>query len=171
MTRKKRRLILIAACGSVLALAVGLILFAMSGSIVFFKSPSEIEAQAIPSGTRLRLGGLVQDGSLKRGPDQVIDFAVTDHGATIAVQYKGLLPDLFREGQGVVAEGVLEPGNRFRADTVLAKHDESYMPREVADALKKQGRWQEGGPQGGPQGQAPAASASAGGTLGPRSER
>ncbi len=167
MTRKKRRLILIAVCGSVLALAVGLILFAMSGSIVFFKSPSEIEAQAIPAGTRLRLGGLVQDGSLKRGTDQAIDFAVTDHGATIAVHYKGLLPDLFREGQGVVAEGVLEPGNRFRADTVLAKHDESYMPREVADALKKQGRWQEGGQQG----QAPASSASAGGTLGPRSER
>lgn len=165
VTRKKRRLILIAVCGSVLALAVGLILFAMSGSIVFFRSPSEIEAQAIPAGTRLRLGGLVQDGSLKRGPGQTIDFAVTDHGATIAVQYTGLLPDLFREGQGVVAEGVLEPGNRFKADTVLAKHDESYMPREVADALKKQGRWQEGGPQ------ATGPSASAGGTLGPRSER
>lgn len=170
MTRKKRRLVLILSCGSVLTLAVGLILFAMSGSIVFFKSPSEIEAQAIPVGTRLRLGGLVQDGSLKRGPDQTIDFAVTDHGATIAVQYKGLLPDLFREGQGVVAEGVLEPGHRFRADTVLAKHDESYMPREVADALKKQGRWQEGGAQGAAPAAAPSAAAN-GGTLGPRSER
>jgi cytochrome c-type biogenesis protein CcmE len=171
VTRKKRRLILIAACGSVLTLAVGLILFAMSGSIVFFRSPSDIEAQAIPPGTRIRLGGLVQDGSLKRGPGQTVDFAVTDHGATIAVQYTGLLPDLFREGQGVVAEGVVEPGNRFKADTVLAKHDESYMPREVADALKKQGRWQEKGDGAAAPANSPAASAAAGGTLGPRSER
>jgi len=86
----------------------------------------------------------VKDGSLRRGPDQTVDFAVTDTNETVEVHYKGLLPDLFREGQGVVAEGVLEPGGQFRADTVLAKHDESYMPREVADALKAQGRWQEG---------------------------
>ncbi len=169
MTRKSRRLVLIAACGGVLALAVGLILFAMRGAIVFFRSPSEIVAQAIPPGTRLRLGGLVTDGSLRRGPGQSVDFSVTDTNATVQVQYTGLLPDLFREGQGVVAEGVLEPGNLFRADTVLAKHDESYMPREVADALKAQGRWQERGATAKP---APApASASADGALGQRSER
>lgn len=144
MTRKSRRLILIAACGAVLALALGLILSAMSGSIVFFRSPSEVAAQGVAPGTRFRLGGLVKDGSLQRGPDQTVDFAVTDTNATVQVQYRGLLPDLFREGQGVVAEGRLEPGGIFRADTVLAKHDESYMPREVADALKAQGRWQEG---------------------------
>lgn len=144
MTRKSRRLILIAACGAVLALALGLILSAMSGSIVFFRSPTEVASQAVTPGTRFRLGGLVKDGSLQRGPDQTVDFSVTDTNATVQVQYRGLLPDLFREGQGVVAEGTLQPGGIFRADTVLAKHDESYMPREVADALKAQGRWQEG---------------------------
>ena len=165
VTRKSRRLILIAACGAVLALAVGLILSAMSGSIVFFRSPSEVAAHGVGPGTRFRLGGLVKDGSLQRGPNQTVDFAVTDTNATVQVQYTGLLPDLFREGQGVVAEGTLEPGGIFRADTVLAKHDESYMPREVADALKAQGRWQEGGKP------APKAADAAPPTLGPRSER
>ena len=175
MTRKSRRLIMIAVCGGVLTLAVGLILSAMSGSIVFFRSPSEVAQQGVAPGTRFRLGGLVQDGSLKRGPDQTVDFAVTDTNATVAVQYRGLLPDLFREGQGGVAEGTLGPGGIFRADTVLAKHDESYMPREVADALKAQGRWQEGG-KAGPKPDPKTASAgtpasSDAATLGPRSER
>ena len=165
MTRKSRRLILIAACGGVLALALGLILTAMQGSIVFFRSPSEVAAQAVPPGTRFRLGGLVQDGTLKRGPDQTVDFTVTDTAATVSVQYRGLLPDLFREGQGVVAEGTLTRDGVFRADTVLAKHDESYMPREVADALKAQGRWQEGGAK------AAASPAASDKTLGQRSER
>lgn len=170
MTRKSRRLVLIAACGLVLALALGLILTAMRGSIVFFRSPAEVAAQVVAPGTRFRLGGLVQDGSLKRGPDQNVDFTVTDTAATVAVHYRGLLPDLFREGQGVVAEGTLDRDGVFRADTVLAKHDESYMPREVADALKAQGRWQEGGGKAG----APAASdktLSSDKTLGQRSER
>ncbi|KQQ47887.1 cytochrome C biogenesis protein CcdA [Methylobacterium sp. Leaf125] len=173
MTRKSRRLILIAACGAVLALALGLILSAMSGSIVFFRSPTEVAAQTVATGTRFRLGGLVKDGSLQRGPDQTVDFAVTDTNATIAVQYRGLLPDLFREGQGVVAEGTLLPGGVFRADTVLAKHDESYMPREVADALKAQGRWQEGkGMVDKPAAAAPETKTAAGDkTLGQRSER
>ncbi|MBX9934458.1 MAG: cytochrome c maturation protein CcmE [Methylobacterium sp.] len=175
MTRKSRRLIMIAVCGGVLALAVGLILSAMSGSIVFFRSPSEVAQQGVAAGTRFRLGGLVQDGSLKRGPDQTVDFAVTDTNATVAVQYRGLLPDLFREGQGVVAEGTLGPGGIFKADTVLAKHDESYMPREVADALKAQGRWQEGG-KGGVKPNPKTVSAGTpvspdAATLGPRSER
>ncbi|AWN39573.1 cytochrome c maturation protein CcmE [Methylobacterium durans] len=143
MTRRKaRRLVLISACGTVLALAVGLILSAMSGSIVFFRSPTEVAQQGVAPGTRFRLGGLVKEGSLRRGPDQTVDFAVTDTNSTVQVSYKGLLPDLFREGQGVVTEGMLEPSGLFRADTVLAKHDESYMPREAADALKAQGHWQ-----------------------------
>ncbi len=169
MTRKRRRLILICICGGVLVVAVGLILNAMSGSIVFFRSPSEVAAQAVAPGTRFRLGGLVEAGSLRRGPDQTVDFIITDTGSTVPVHYKGLLPDLFREGQGVVAEGRLEPGGLFRADTVLAKHDEAYMPREVADALKAQGRWQEGGKAA----TAPSADASAGPdkALGPRSAR
>ena len=173
MTRKSRRLILIAACGAVLALALGLILSAMSGSIVFFRSPAEVAAQGVPPGTRFRLGGLVKDGSVKRGPDQHVEFAVTDTNATVPVQYRGLLPDLFREGQGIVAEGTLDVGGVFRADTVLAKHDENYMPREVADALKAQGRWQEGGgkdaSKAAPKDGAKPETADA--TLGQRSER
>lgn len=169
MTRKSRRLILIASCGAVLALALGLILSAMSGSIVFFRSPAEVAAQGVPPGTRFRLGGLVKDGSVKRGPDQNVEFSVTDTNAAVPVQYRGLLPDLFREGQGIVAEGSLDAGGVFRADTVLAKHDENYMPREVADALKAQGRWQEGGGKETPKEAVKPASADA--TLGQRSER
>ena len=173
LTRKSRRLILIACCGAVLALALGLILSAMTGSIVFFRSPAEVAANAVPPGTRFRLGGLVTDGSLKRGPDQSVEFSVTDTGATIPVQYRGQLPDLFREGQGIVAEGKLDAGGVFRADTVLAKHDENYMPREVADALKAQGRWQEGGGKDAAKGAPkPEAGGAAGDpTLGKRSER
>ena len=170
MTRKSRRLILIAACGAVLALALGLILSAMTGSIVFFRSPAEVAAQGVAPGTRFRLGGLVKDGSVKRGPDQTVEFSVTDTASTVPVTYRGLLPDLFREGQGIVAEGSLDAGGVFRADTVLAKHDETYMPREVADALKAQGRWQEGG--GKEAGKAgPKAEAAPAATLGQRSER
>lgn len=146
MTRRKaRRLGLIAVSGAVLALAVGLILSAMSGSIVFFRSPGEVAAQGVAVGARFRLGGLVQEGSVVRRPDQRIAFAVTDTAATVAVEYRGLLPDLFREGQGVVAEGFLDVAGTFHADTVLAKHDETYMPREVAGALKQRGHWQAGG--------------------------
>lgn len=144
MTRKQRRLGLIGGCGVVLAVAVGLVLSAMSSSIVFFRSPSEIAKEHLPPGTRIRIGGLVENGSVKRGDDLRIRFKVTDGEHAIAVRYQGLVPDLFREGQGVVAEGTIEPGNTLAADTVLAKHDERYMPREVVDALKKAGRWQEG---------------------------
>jgi cytochrome c-type biogenesis protein CcmE len=142
--RRARRLVLITVCGAVLALAVGLILSAMSGSIVFFRSPGEVAAQGMAVGARFRLGGLVQDGSVVRGPDQRVAFAVTDAAATVPVTYRGLLPDLFREGQGVVAEGAIDADGTFRADTVLAKHDETYMPREVAGALKARGHWQGG---------------------------
>jgi cytochrome c-type biogenesis protein CcmE len=98
----------------------------------------------IPAGKRFRLGGMVEQGSLSRGDNLAVSFKVSDGGATLPVNFKGILPDLFREGQGVVAEGALDANGVFKADTVLAKHDETYMPKEVADALKKQGRWKEG---------------------------
>jgi cytochrome c-type biogenesis protein CcmE len=142
MTRKQRRLTLIGVAGSVLAIALGLVLYAMNDTIVFFNSPADIQAKSVQPGTRIRLGGLVKEGSVQRGADQQITFEVMDAQSSIKVNYKGLLPDLFREGQGVVAEGVLESPSVFRADSVLAKHDENYMPREVADTLKKQGHWQ-----------------------------
>lgn len=144
MTRKQRRLTLIGVSGLVLLAAVGLVLSAMRDSIVFFRSPSEIAERHPAPGTRLRIGGLVKPSSLVRGDNLNIRFAVTDGKADIPVHYQGIVPDLFREGQGVVAEGRFESDGSFSADTVLAKHDERYMPREVVDALKKSGRWQEG---------------------------
>jgi cytochrome c-type biogenesis protein CcmE len=143
MTRKQRRLILIGGSVGVLALAVGLVLNAMSGSIVFFNSPTDVAEKQITVGTRIRIGGLVKPGSLQRGANMRVKFEVTDGKSDVAVRYQGIVPDLFREGQGVVAEGKLEPGKILDADTVLAKHDERYMPKEVVDALKKSGRWDE----------------------------
>lgn len=142
MTRKQRRLTLIGGAGAVLAIALGLVLYAMNDTIVFFNSPADIQAKNVKPGTRFRLGGLVQNGSVQRDGNQQVTFVVMDAQSSIVVHYRGLLPDLFREGQGVVAEGVLENPGAFRADTVLAKHDETYMPREVADALRRQGHWQ-----------------------------
>jgi len=142
MTRKQRRLTLIGTAGAVLTLALGLVLYAMNDSIVFFNAPSEILARNVQPGTRLRIGGLVKEGSVRRDGDQLVTFAVTDLQNAVEVRYRGLLPDLFREGQGVVAEGRLEAPGIFRAETVLAKHDETYMPREVAEALRRQGHWQ-----------------------------
>ncbi|MFZ0026931.1 MAG: cytochrome c maturation protein CcmE [Pseudolabrys sp.] len=144
MTRKQRRLTLIGASLAVLAIAAALVLGALRDSIVFFNSPTDVADKRIPLGTRMRIGGLVKPGSLQRGDNLQVSFAVTDGNADIAVRYQGIVPDLFREGQGVVAEGKLESGGVLAADTVLAKHDERYMPREVVDALKKSGRWQEG---------------------------
>jgi cytochrome c-type biogenesis protein CcmE len=142
MTRKQRRLTMIGCALVVLAFAAGLVLYALRDSIVFFSTPSMAAEQHIVPGKRFRLGGLVQPGSLKCG-DGAVTFDVADGSATMAVAYKGILPDLFREGQGVVAEGALDSSGVFRADTVLAKHDENYMPKEVADALKKQGHWKD----------------------------
>jgi cytochrome c-type biogenesis protein CcmE len=142
MTRKQRRLTMIGCALAVLAFAAGLVLYALRDSIVFFSTPSMAAEQHIVPGKRFRLGGLVQPGSLKCG-DGAVTFDVADGSATMAVAYKGILPDLFREGQGVVAEGALDSSGVFRADTVLAKHDENYMPKEVADALKKQGHWKD----------------------------
>jgi cytochrome c-type biogenesis protein CcmE len=144
MTRKQRRLILIGAAVGVLGLAVGLVLNAMRDSLVFFNSPTDVIEKQVQPGTRIRLGGLVSPGSIERGADLNVRFEVTDGNRAVAVAYRGILPDLFREGQGVVTEGALDTGGVFRADVVLAKHDETYMPREVADALKRQGHWKEG---------------------------
>jgi cytochrome c-type biogenesis protein CcmE len=143
MTRKRRRLILIGGALCVLAVAVGLMLNAFRDSIVFFNSPTDVAEKHIAPGTRIRIGGLVKAGSVVRGDDLKIRFDVTDGNRDIAVAYQGVLPDLFREGQGVVAEGALDTGGLFDADTILAKHDENYMPKEVADALKKSGRWKD----------------------------
>ena len=144
LTRKQRRLTLIGLAGVVLVAAAVLILYALSDRIVFFNSPSDVIANKLAPGSRIRLGGLVEAGSVVKEADGRVAFAVTDGNASIKVAYQGILPDLFREGQGVVTEGVITAGGGFTADTVLAKHDETYMPREVVDALKKQGRWQEG---------------------------
>jgi cytochrome c-type biogenesis protein CcmE len=143
VTRKQRRLILIGSSLGVLALAAGLVLFALKDSIVFFNSPTDVVEKHVQPGTRIRLGGLVKPGTVQRGDQLAVRFEVTDGNRAIAVNYQGILPDLFREGQGVIAEGMLEPGGAFKADTVLAKHDEKYMPKEVADALKKQGHWKD----------------------------
>jgi len=143
MTRKKRRMMLIGGAGAVLFAAVGLILFALQDQIVFFNSPSDLAENGVKPGQRIRLGGLVKETTLVRGEGTEISFVVTDGGADVKVTYAGILPDLFREGQGVVTEGAMNPDGSFQADTVLAKHDETYMPKEVADALKEQGHWQE----------------------------
>jgi cytochrome c-type biogenesis protein CcmE len=144
LTRRVRRLSLIAAALAVIGAAAGIALFALSDSIVFFYSPSEVVQKAVQPGARLRVGGLVKTGSLVRSAGENVAFVVTDGANELTVAYQGLLPDLFREGQGVVAEGFLEAPGEMRAETILAKHDERYMPREVVEALKKQGRWQEG---------------------------
>ena len=144
MTRKTRRLTLIGAALGLFGLALGLTLFALRDTIVFFYGPSEYAAKAPPPGTRLRIGGLVKAGSFLKEGGQSFVFDVTDTAHDVKVAYSGLLPDLFREGQGAVVEGAVGADGVFRADSVLAKHDERYMPREVADALKQQGVWKEG---------------------------
>ncbi|MGB0084231.1 MAG: cytochrome c maturation protein CcmE [Rhodomicrobiaceae bacterium] len=143
MTRKQRRSVLIVGGLAALSVAAFLVLSALRNSIVFFYSPSDVAQQGIQPGHRFRLGGLVSTGSVKHLSGKDVEFEISDGNRSIEVSFSGLLPDLFREGQGVVAEGKLGPSGRFVADTVLAKHDEKYMPREVVDALKKQGRWQE----------------------------
>ncbi len=144
MTRKQRRLTMIGSAGAVLAVALALILFALNDQIVFFQSPSDIAQKSIPAGQRIRLGGLVEDGSVIRADNAQVSFRVTDMENTVSVTYKGILPDLFREGQGVVTEGIINADGVFVADSVLAKHDENYIPKEVAEALKDQGHWQGG---------------------------
>jgi cytochrome c-type biogenesis protein CcmE len=147
MTRKQFRLAFIAGALAVGGVAVGLMLYALRGSVALFLSPSEIVAQKVAPGARLRVGGLVANGSTDKTATSLA-FKVSDGAHELGVdcvsECFGSIPDLFREGQGVVAEGVLEADGRLRADQILAKHDERYMPKEVVEALKKQGRWQEG---------------------------
>ncbi|MGC2414218.1 MAG: cytochrome c maturation protein CcmE [Stellaceae bacterium] len=146
MTRKRRRLLALAVGLGLLGAATAMVLAAFNDNLVFFYGPSDLAAKKIPPGRRIRIGGLVEKQSLVREADgHRLDFRVTDGKTDIAVVYDGVLPDLFREGQGVVAEGRLRGDGVFVATSVLAKHDEKYMPPEVADALKKAGRWQEGG--------------------------
>lgn len=147
MTRKQKRLALIAGLAVVIAIAAALVLTALRDQIVFFYSPSDVITRGVEPGHPIRLGGLVKDGSwVRNGQDNV--FVVTDGGAEIEASYTGILPDLFREGQGVVAEGSMGDDGKFVATNVLAKHDENYIPKEVVDALKAQGEWR---PEGGAQ--------------------
>ena len=139
MTRKQKRLAIIGGGVSFIMIAAFLVMFAFGQSIAYFYMPGDLEKTSVAPGTRIRLGGLVAEGSVKRGEGRTVSFAVTDGGATVPVSYTGILPDLFREGQGVVAEGAMNDAGVFVADTVLAKHDETYMPKDVADRLKAQG--------------------------------
>lgn len=141
MTRKGTRLTLIATTGVTLAVATGLVLFALRDGIVFFYGPSEMAEKAPSPGTRLRIGGLVQKGSVSHTGPGMVSFVITDLKKGVRVSYTGLLPDLFREGQGIVAEGTVEGPGLFQADTVLAKHDERYIPKSVVDKLKRQNTW------------------------------
>lgn len=147
MTRKKRRLYFVLLGMLALGSAVALVLTAISDSLVYFYTPSDLKAQTVPEGRRMRIGGLVEEGSVAKD-GKTVTFKVTDLSAAIPVIYSGVLPDLFREGQGVVAEGKVGTDGVFQAAEVLAKHDENYMPKEVAEALKKSGQWQ--GKQGNP---------------------
>lgn len=142
MTRKQKRLGIIAGAMGFLAIAAGLVLFALRQEIVFFRTPTDLQTLSVKPGERLRLGGLVEKGSVVRGSGNLVTFGVTDTEKAVKVTYDGILPDLFREEQGVVVEGALGGDGVFVADSVLAKHDENYMPREVADALKEKGVWQ-----------------------------
>jgi len=142
--RARRRFVFIAVAAPVLALAVGLTLWAMREQVTYFYSPSEAARSEIAPGATVRLGGLVETGSVVTQQDGSNQFLVTDGGASVVVHYHGDLPDLFREGQGVVVQGAFQADGEFTASQVLAKHDETYMPREVADALRREGRWREG---------------------------
>jgi len=145
MTRKKRRLYILLLCGIGLGSATALTLTAFQDNLVFFRSPSDIARETPPAGRAFRLGGLVEEGSVQRQGEHegrpAIHFRVTDGANTVPVVFAGVLPDLFREGQGVVTQGMMGPDGVFRAREVLARHDETYMPPEVADALKRSGHW------------------------------
>jgi cytochrome c-type biogenesis protein CcmE len=141
MTRKRRRLYVVVAGMLMLGVATALVLTNLEENLRYFYSPTEIAENKVPEGIRFRVGGIVLKDSLVRNGDGSVKFSVTDLTATVPVTFKGILPDLFREGQGVIAEGRLAADGTFRAEDVLAKHDETYMPKEVADALKKSGQW------------------------------
>src|SRR3954465_737889 len=139
--RKQQRLALIVLALVLVGGATGLVLAALDDKVAFFVTPTDLAQRQLAAGKRFRLGGLVVDGSIRREPDGTVWFAVTDKAKEVRVAYKGLLPDLFRDGQGVVTQGVLREDGVFQASEVLAKHDENYLPKEVADALKQSGHW------------------------------
>ena len=142
--KARRRLTVLAVAAPILALAVGLSLYAMRDAVVFFYGPSEAQAKHVPAGQTVRIGGLVAPGSVRRRPDGTLLFDIADHASKVTAIYHGEPPDLFREGQGVVAQGAFDAAGAFQASQVLAKHDERYMPKEVVDALKKSGEWRPG---------------------------
>lgn len=150
--RKRQRLVLVIVALVLLGGAGGLVLFALSDSVAFFVTPSDIATGRVEADKRFRLGGLVVDGSVER-QNGTVQFRLTDQANEVPVRYRGILPDLFREGQGIVAQGVLGEDGVFAASEVLAKHDESYMPPEVAEALKQAGVWRHGEAAGGGTGQ------------------
>ena len=147
MTRKQKRFTIIGVGMSFLLSAVLLVMFALSSEITYFHSPTDVIEKAVKPETRIRLGGLVEQGSIVRGQGTKVSFTITDNEQTVVVNYDGILPDLFREGQGVITEGAFNVmGGPFVADSVLAKHDENYMPKEIADSLKERGVWKDGEP-------------------------
>ena len=146
--KARRRLMVVSVAAPILALAAGLSLYAMGDAAVFFYSPKMAADKHVPAGRNVRLGGLVAPGSVRKLSDGTVEFNVTDNAAVDKVVFKGDLPDLFREGQGVVTEGSFDRDGVFVAREVLAKHDERYMPKEVADALKKNGEWRGDGATG-----------------------
>ncbi|MDI7775368.1 cytochrome c maturation protein CcmE [Asticcacaulis sp. EMRT-3] len=142
--RARRRLIVFLIAAPVLAAAVALSLYALRGTVVYFYTPAQLDAAHVPAGRTIRLGGLVKPGSIAKAPDGTVTFVVQDKLEATTVSYKGDLPDLFREGQGVVCEGVLQASGALKATQVLAKHDEKYIPKNVEKALKEQGEWRPG---------------------------
>jgi len=142
--RKQQRLALVVLALLLVGGATGLVLVALQDKVAFFVTPSDVASHKFGAGKRFRLGGLVLDGSIRRDADGTVQFEVTDTAQQVPVVYKGLLPDLLRDGQGVVAQGTLRSDGVFEAAEVLAKHDENYMPKEVAEALKKAGYWKQG---------------------------
>lgn len=142
MTRKQKRLSVIFGAMGFLALAVGLVFYALGQKTSYFYMPADLQVSSVAPGQRIRLGGLVEKGTVMRGEGTRIAFSVTDQVHSVKIAYDGILPDLFREEQGIVTEGEFDANGMFIADSVLAKHDENYMPREVADGLKETGLWQ-----------------------------
>ncbi len=142
MTRKQKRITLLSSGLAALAAATGLVLYALNDTIIYFYTPAKVAELNVGPGQPFRLGGIVEQGSIQRGDGLEVRFRVADSQGSIPVLYTGQLPDLFGENEGVVATGRLDPGGTFVADTILAKHDENYMPRELVDELKKQGMWQ-----------------------------
>ncbi|MEW6598870.1 MAG: cytochrome c maturation protein CcmE [Pseudomonadota bacterium] len=160
--KARRRLMAVGVAAPILGAAVALSLYAMGDAAVFFYSPSQAQAKHVPAGRLVRIGGLVEKGSVVKTGDGRVSFTVTDNVATDKVTFKGELPDLFREGQGVVTQGRFRADGVFEAQEVLAKHDEKYMPREVSDALKKSGHWQGEGQGAAQAGAAPTGMSAAG---------